>query len=127
MIYDATRSPDPAAWLAADEGERLEAVLAHHGALAAHPRMPQPRLHAALHLVVESQLALGKPPEAGRALARLIRGGLDRHEAVHAIAMLVSNVAAAAMEGGRYDAGAYGRELDALTVERWKALGAGEG
>lgn len=126
MHYDATRAPDPATWLESDEQGRLAAVERHHAHLTAHPRTPKPRLHAALHLVVENQLALGEPPEARRALERLLAAGLDRHEAVHAIALLVSDVMTAAMEGRPFDARVYAAELDALTAERWRSLAAGE-
>lgn len=125
MDYDASRSPDPADWLAAAEDTRLAAVERHHLGLTTHARMPRPRLHAALHLVVESQLAAGEPPEARRALERLLAGGLDRHEAVHAIGLVVSDVTSAAMDGRRFDARLYAAELDALTPERWRALSSG--
>jgi hypothetical protein len=128
MEYDADRAPDPEAWLAEEEQARLAAVAEHHRALGApHPRSRKPRLHAAVHLVVENQLALGDPPEARRALERLVRGGLSRHEAVHAVGLLVANAMSAAVEGQRFDARAYARELDLLTAERWRALAADEG
>ncbi len=124
MEYDAGRAPDPRAWLEEDEQARLAAVVEHHRALRAqHPRTPRPSLHAAVHLVVENQLALGEPPEVRRALGRLVRGGLPRHEAVHAVGMLVANAMAAALDGRTFDAPAYARELDALTVEGWRKLG----
>ncbi len=122
MEYDADTAPEPAAWLAADEAERLEAAERHHRGLTEHARTPKPRLHAAIHQVVENQLALDDPPEARRALTRLLAGGLSRHEAVHAIGLLVANAAAAAMESRTHDPAVYARELDALTVERWRAL-----
>ena len=122
MPYDAEHAPDPSTWLAAPEDERLREVEAHHRALASHARMPKPRLHAALHLVVENQLALGEPPEVRRALDRLRRGGLPRHEAIHAIALVVADATSAAMDGRTFDPKVYARELDALTVERWRSL-----
>lgn len=115
MDYDAERAPEPEAWLAADEQGRVAAVEAHHRALARpHPATPKPRLHAAIHVVVEDQLATGEPPEARRALDRLVRGGRSRHEAVHAIADVVASAAQGALAGGRFDAAAYARALDAL-------------
>ena len=122
MNYDAERAPDPAAWNAAPEAERLAAVEAHHRALAApHPPVRQPRVHAAIHLVVEDQLASGVPPEARRAMDRLARAGLARHEAIHALASVVAATAQGALSGARFDPGAYARALDALTAEAWRA------
>jgi hypothetical protein len=122
MDYDADVAPEPVAWLAVEEAERLAAVERHHRGLAQHARTPKPRLHAAIHQVVENQLALDDPPAARRALARLMAGGLPRHEAIHALGLLVANAAAAAMDGRAYDPATHARELDALTVERWRAL-----
>lgn len=125
MHYDADHTPEPQAWLAADEDARLDAVEGHHRALAGpHPPMPRPRVHAAIHLVVESQLASGEPPQARRALDRLVRGGLSRHEAVHAIGSLVASATQGALSGERFDPADYGRALDALTPEGWRASGA---
>ncbi len=125
MDYDAERAPDPAAWAAASEAERVAAVEAHHRARAApHPPTRQPRVHAAVHVVVEDQLASGSPPEARRAMDRLQRGGLSRHEAVHAIASVAAAAAQAALSGARFDPAAYARALDALTPETWRARGA---
>ncbi len=121
MDYDGDRAPDPDEWLDSDEGERIAAVEAHHRTVREHARMPRPRLHAAIHAVVETQLASGAPPETRRALARLLAGGLPRHEAVHAIGLIVANATTAALDGRAFDAGDYARELEALTVERWRS------
>jgi hypothetical protein len=105
--------------------ERLAAIEAHHRALAApHPPVRQPRVHAAIHLVVENQLATGAPPEARRAMDRLVRGALSRHEAVHAIASVAAAAVQGALSGARFDPAAYARALDALTAEAWRARGA---
>ena len=122
MDYDADRAPDPSAWAAAPEPERLAAVEAHHRALAGpHPAVRKPRVHAAIHLVVEGQLASGSPPEARRAMDRLVRGGLSRHEAIHAIASVVAATAQGALSGARFDPAAYARALDALAADAWRA------
>ena len=121
MDYDGDRAPDPGEWLDADETERIAAVEAHHRVVREHARMPRPRLHAAVHAVVETQLASGAPPETRRALERLLAGGLPRHEAVHAIGLIVANATAAALDGRAFDAGDYARELEALTAERWRS------
>ena len=118
MIYDAERAPFPERWLEAAEPARVAAVEAHHQTLSApHPATPRPRVHAAIHVVVENQLAADRPPEVRRALERLVRGGRSRHEAVHAIADVVATAAQAALAGGRFDADGYARALDALAPE----------
>lgn len=45
-------------------------------------------LHALAHVIVENQLAEDLP-EARRALERLLGEGLDRHDAIHAIASVL--------------------------------------
>ncbi len=119
--YDADRAPDPAAWSAAPQRDRVAAVEVHHHALSGpHPAVRQARVHAAIHVVVEDQLASGAPPEARRAMDRLVGGGLTRHEAIHAIASVVAATAQGALAGTRFDPGAYARALDALTAEAWR-------
>lgn len=115
MDYDADRAPEPRAWKDVPQEERLRAVEAHHHALSRpHPPMPKPRVHAALHLVVEDQLASGEPPQARGAVERLVAGGLTRHEALHVVGRVAADALDAALAGGRFDAAAYARALDAL-------------
>jgi hypothetical protein len=124
MDYDADRAPVPGAWLSLPDAARLAAVEASHRALAgSHPASPKPRLHAALHMVVEDQAARGEPPQARRALERLVESGLSRHEAVHAVGRVAADAAEKALARGQHDAAAYARELDALTAEGWRSLG----
>ena len=49
------RAPE---WLATDEAERIELVRAYHR--RARVRLPNERLHALIHVIVENQLALGE-------------------------------------------------------------------
>jgi hypothetical protein len=120
MRYDALRGPDGEEWRQAEESERLEAVTAFHREQGEH--LPSARLHAALHAVVETQLAEGYRP-AARAMARLRRQGLDRHEALHAIGSVAAQELHALLSGSAtdFDAGAYERALDALEADRWRA------
>ena len=78
QAYDPDRPPRPDAWLAIDEGKRLELADAYHRGL----KLPAPhaRLHAAIHVVVENQLAIGETTVV-ETLARLRGEGLSRHEA----------------------------------------------
>jgi hypothetical protein len=116
LEYDAEQAPEPAFWAAVPTEERVLAVEAHHAGLGtSHPKVERPRVHAALHVVVEDQLAGNAPPEAARALARLVAAGMARHAALHAIGRIASDALAASLASGRFDAAAYTRALDALT------------
>ncbi|MFT3914664.1 MAG: DUF1841 domain-containing protein [Anaeromyxobacteraceae bacterium] len=117
VAYDAERAPDAAPWSAASREDRVRAVEAFHAASQApHPPIERARIHAALHVVVEDQLAKGEPPEAARAVARLVAGGATRHAALHEVGRVASAALQAALTTGRFDAEAYARALDALGV-----------
>jgi Protein of unknown function (DUF1186)/SEC-C motif len=85
--YDALKAPDPQEWLALDESERIELAQDYHRRGGIHP--PDEAVHAMLHATVESQIALGDGTPVRRTVARLTSEGLDRHEAVHAIGLVL--------------------------------------
>ncbi len=122
-LYDANENPDPIAWLGIDEGSRIELILDYHRRHDFHA--PAPRLHAAIHAVVENQVAMADPPIVVDTLGRLQHEGLSRHDAIHAIGGLVTERLAAAMKtettespdvlNARYEAA-----LAQLTAEAWR-------
>ncbi len=116
QTYDPEKAPDAEAWLALDEATRTRLVEAAHQPLpAGHPPMPQPRLHASIHVVVENQLALGNPPTVRAAMDRLTRAGLGRHQAVHEVGTVVSSVIFDVVKARRpFNPAAYDAALDAL-------------
>src|SRR4051794_5475721 len=85
--YDPDIAPDPTAWLALDEQELIQLAEAHHR--AARIKLPNVQAHAALHAIVENQLAEGLESVV-RAMARLGTEGLSRHDALHAIGSVVA-------------------------------------
>lgn len=80
--YDPEVQPDPSKWLALDELERIQCAEAHHR--AARIKLPSVEAHAVIHAIVENQIAEGLEPVV-RAMARLAKEGLSRHDAIHAI------------------------------------------
>ena len=123
--YDPDQGPDVAAWLAADESERIAAVERFHQPLGMAP--PQARLHAAIHVVVETQLVLPEP-DVVAALERLQDQGLTRHDAIHAIGTIVSDVIFEALRATstpdqpeRFGA-SYLERVRQLTADDWLAL-----
>ena len=51
-----------------------------------------PFIHTSLHVLVEKQLQSKSPPEIVDALNALLNRGIDRHEAVHAIASVYADL-----------------------------------
>lgn len=121
--YDPDSAPDPESWLTLDEGERHCLVQA---AVSAETRLPNPRLHATFHLIVENQVAMGDETPVAATLERLIGEGLGRHDAVHAVGSILSSHVFRAMKlgGEALDGGdpneSYWRDLDSLTAEAWR-------
>ena len=117
--YDPERAPDPEGWLALDEQERIALIAAHHRRTGA--KLPNRQLHAAIHVVVENQLAEGIAV-VQETLERLLADGLDRHEAIHAIGSVVTEHMWKAMNemlsGPDLEEG-YFRRLEALTASDW--------
>ncbi len=87
--YDPLYTPDPDEWLALDEGERLLLVIEYHR--RTEVELPSEEGHAATHVVVENQAALGNAVPTQATLERLMREGLDRHDAVHAVGSVLLN------------------------------------
>lgn len=85
--YDPELPPNPVEWLALDEQERIQLAEAHHA--AARIKLPNTKAHAVFHVIVENQIA-GELEPVVRAMARLMREGLSRHEALHAIGSVLA-------------------------------------
>ena len=123
MHYDPSVAPNAAAWLAKDEGERLELVRRYHR--RQRIKLPNLDAHAVAHAAIENQLAEGLVP-ATRALTRLLAEGLDRHEAIHALGSVLMVHLWNLTENPNGDGdpnSAYLAALDRLTAASWRASG----
>ena len=85
--YNPERGPEPESWLELDEQERIFLIETYHR--VARIKLPNMTAHAALHAIVENQIALNLEPVV-RAMHRLRKEGLTRHDAVHAIGSVVA-------------------------------------
>ena len=120
--YDPENAPIPDQWLGLDEGERIQVVEQFHR--DAGVQVPNLLAHATFHVIVENQLALSDQAMVRDTLQRLVREGLSRHDAVHAIASvlavrvheLLQPAASAADSEIRYHA-----RLRLLTARRWRS------
>jgi hypothetical protein len=123
MRYDASEAPDPEQWLELDEPDRLDLVKRYH-IRAKSPVGENERLHAAAHVIVENQVAMGDATVVPATLARLMRGGLDRHDAIHAIGSVLLGIFfdVAKDPSKQIDINAaYDRELGELTAASWRS------
>lgn len=118
--YNPEQAPERDEWLALGEVDRIELVAAYHK--RTREKLPNLRLHAAFHAVVENQLAEGI--EAVReTLERLMSEGLDRHEGIHAIGSVLaehlSNLMRNGPKKGTDTNEPYFRRLRSLTASTW--------
>jgi|ERR1051326_510878 hypothetical protein len=120
MEYNPQRDVDPQAWLALEEHERIEAVKRYHR--RKNIRLPNPQVHALVHMVVENQVALGDEYVAKSVLLRLMDEGLSRHEAIHAMASVLSTELFDLLKHNptKNFAADYMAKLTRLTAESWK-------
>jgi len=81
--YDPDHAPDAEEWLALEESERAALVEEYHR--EHRLKLPNARMHASIHAVVENQLAMEDQAIVRETLQRLMGEGLTRHDAVHAI------------------------------------------
>ena len=85
--YHPRKAPDPSLWLSLDEQEHVRLVESFHR--GERERLPNIAAHSAFHAIVENQIA--ETLEAViRAMARLQKQGLSRHDAVHAVGWVVA-------------------------------------
>jgi hypothetical protein len=118
--YDPDRPIDSEEWMALDEGEREYLVKQYHR--KKRIKMPNLRMHAMFHVVVENQIALGDDIPAQKTLGRLMREGLSRHDAVHAIGSVVASHMFNLIKHGATSKDPntdYYRQLEELTAEGW--------
>jgi hypothetical protein len=124
--YDPDVGPDPADWLALDEGERLRRAREYHERHAAS--LANLEFHAAIHAVIENQIAMGDEMLVRQALERLMAEGLSRHEAVHALGSVLAETMIAIVHGEKGEeaercrADAYNDAIARMTAEDWRPL-----
>lgn len=119
--YNPDEEIDAAAWLSLNENERIELVRQFH--LLSDQDVSEDNIlpHSAIHVVVENQLAMGVEP-VPETIARLIRQGLDRNEAVHAIGAIIAGDIFDILKGNvqEYSLVKYRRKLEKITAKRWR-------
>jgi len=121
--YDPSKTPNAEEWLALEESERLDLVRDYHRRKKI--RIPRPDAHAAVHVIIENQLAEGLS-DVTATLARLQSEGLDRHEAVHALGSVLMEHARNLMNessSAEDSTESYLTALKELTADSWRSSG----
>lgn len=118
--YDPDRAPDPERWLAQNEMELIDIVQRYHRREGI--ALPNERVHASLHVMVENQAAHGDGTPVREAIDRLMGEGFSRHDAIHAVGAVLSKHMHRAMEASRpVSREAYFADVRAVTRESWLA------
>jgi hypothetical protein len=125
-FYDPDKAPDAGEWLGLDEQERIRLARSYHE--AARIKLPSAKAHAVIHAAVENQIATGFGPSC-RAIERLQKEGLTRHEAIHAIGSVLAAFihelsSAEGASPGDFQA-RMNTAIEALTAAKWRALADG--
>jgi len=120
--YDPKNAPDPEAWDELDEAERFALVERFHR--DAGIQLPNLRLHSAIHAAVETQATDYDLP-VKETLDRLMSEGLSRHDAVHAVGMvLVEHMDALLTERPEVPSQEpYYERLRHFTADEWRSMG----
>jgi len=79
--YNPDQAQDREAWMALSPADKLRVAKNYHDSIKAKAS----RQHACRHVFVEDQIAHGVRPVI-RAMERLQSGGVQRHDAIHAVA-----------------------------------------
>lgn len=117
--YDPGMEQAPEEWNALDDEQRLELVRQYHERFDAD--LPDVELHSVFHTVVENQVSLGDEIPVAATLDRLKSEGLDRHDAIHAIASVLATYLHEMLSGPdtQGETEQYFAALAELTADSW--------
>jgi len=123
VAYDPNHAPDPQEWLALDEQLRIGVAEEFHR--IARIELPNVKAHAVFHAIVENQIAMQHPPVL-RAMERLAKQGLSRHDSLHAISWVLAHHFHELMTTNSSDPPAavqsrYDAAVERLTANGWRA------
>ena len=119
--YDPEKTPEPEEWLALDSDQRIILVETYHEEENIESGESGMTVHATMHVVVENQVA-ENIPAVRNTVGKLTRQGLSRHEAIHAIAAVLTEDIFHLLKGEieSFDIKKYRRRLEKLTAKKWR-------
>lgn len=120
--YHPSQAPNSEEWLETDESIRLDLVKQCHELAGVEFQEGAENMHAVIHVIVENQIALQVNPVPAT-VDKLVRQGLSRHEAIHAVgAVLSGDLFEIANNNQNHDIKCYRKRLEKLTAKRWKKV-----
>lgn len=115
-----SKAPNPEAWLDMDESIRIQSVPDSHSAVQKEFEEGADKLHAVINAIVENKIALGTEPIPS-IIEKSMRRGLGRHESIHAVGAVLSEVIYNLMDhGSNFNIKKYRSRLEKLTAKRWR-------
>jgi hypothetical protein len=119
--YEPSIEPDAEEWLGLAESERLDLVREYHESAKERISEEAMEAHAAAHVLIENQIAMALEP-VPETVARLIHQGLERHEAIHAVAAVLLDEIGELQHNAEasWNQAQYRRKLEKLTAKRWR-------
>jgi len=118
--YDALIEPESEKWLKLSEENRIAIIESY---VRNHEKTIEEEaflLHSSIHMVVENQLA-ENIESTKEAYNRLLRQGLNRHEAIHAIGAVVTEDIYDMLKNKKtFNHEKYKNRLRKLTAKKWK-------
>lgn len=88
--YNADETVNADWWDGLDEDERAKAVMEFHR--GEQVELPNEALHAMIHVAIENQILLGEETPVAATLDRLMGEGLCRHDALHALGSVFTQI-----------------------------------
>jgi HD superfamily phosphodiesterase len=119
LKYNPEIQPNPEQWLAFDEQERIQLAEDFH--VDERIKVPNLSAHAIFHAIVENQIAEGFEPTTAT-MARLVKQGLTRHDAIHAIGSVLAEYLFELAAGAENDDKAQAKlvkALDKISAKAW--------
>lgn len=118
--YNPSTNPDPKEWKALDESEQLRLVQDYHAQMNEEVTEGSEIAHAGIHVIVENQIATDVEPVPAT-ISKLIRQGLSRHEAIHAVGAIICEDLYDLLHSREetWNLKKYRRRLEKLTAKRW--------
>ena len=117
--YNANSVPVPEEWLALEEEARVKLIqeyLEESGDFTGE----NAHLHACMQAIVENQIAADDPPATAQAVKRLMKEGLERQNALHAVAYALNNELFFMHKNGKeFSTTRYRTNLNKLSARKW--------